>query len=74
MKIYYQNNDRTQRPAELVIRATMDRFRTTFTLVDNAHSQRHGTKRTEGALCAVEQIIEEDPNKPIRHRARLFKL
>ena len=44
----------------------MDRFRTTFTLVDNAHPQR---RRIEDAIAAVEQSTEEDPNESIRHRA-----
>ena len=33
----------------------MDRFRTTFTLMDNAHPQRNRTVRTEDAIVAVEQ-------------------
>lgn len=44
----------------------MDRFRTTFTLVDNTHPQRRRTVRTEDAIAAVEQSIEEDPNESIQ--------
>lgn len=88
VQIYYKNNGsvrathralrpifgRHNRPAESVIRATMDRFRTTFTLVDNAHPQRRRTVRTEDAIVAVEQSIEEDPNESIRHRAQQLEL
>ncbi|GFY32630.1 DUF4817 domain-containing protein [Trichonephila clavipes] len=47
----------------------MERFRTTFTLIDNSHPQRCRTVRTEEAIATVERSIEEDPNESIRHRA-----
>ena len=48
----------------------MERFRTTFTLNDNTHSQRRRTMRTGEIVAAVERSIEEDPNQSIRHRAQ----
>lgn len=54
---------RQNRPSEQLIRLTMERFRTTFTLIDNSHPQRRCTVRTEEAIAAVERSIEEDPNE-----------
>ncbi|GFX25998.1 putative transposable element [Trichonephila clavipes] len=48
----------------------MERFRTTFTLIDNSHPQRRRTVRTEEAIAIVECNIEEDPNESIRHRTQ----
>ncbi|GFU85907.1 uncharacterized protein TNCV_2037381 [Trichonephila clavipes] len=61
---------RQNRPSEQLIRLTMERFRTTFTLIDNSHPQRHRTVRTEEAIATVERRIEEDPNESttIEHR------
>lgn len=52
----------------------MDRFNTTYTLVDNAHPQRRRTVRTEDAIAGVEQSIEEDPYEFIRHRAQQLEV
>ncbi|GFX54839.1 transposable element Tc3 transposase [Trichonephila clavipes] len=52
----------------------MERFRTTFTLIDNSHYQRRRTVRTEQAISTVERSIEEDPNESIRHPAQEFDL
>ncbi|GFX92992.1 hypothetical protein TNCV_139361 [Trichonephila clavipes] len=52
----------------------MERFRTTFTLIDNSHPQRRRTVRTEEAIVTVECSIEEDPNESIRHRAQELDL
>ena len=65
---------RYNRPAESVIRATMERFCTKFTLVDNAHPQRCRTVRAEGAIAAVEQRIEDDPIESNRYRAQQLEL
>ena len=63
------------RSAKSVIIATMDRFRTTFTLVDNAHPQRCRTVLTkEEDFAAVEQIIEKEPNESVRHRGQQLEL
>lgn len=51
----------------------MDRFRTTITLVDNAHPQRQRTVRTEYALAAVEQRIAVEPNELTLHRAQRYE-
>ncbi|GFU56040.1 DUF4817 domain-containing protein [Trichonephila clavipes] len=51
----------------------MERFRTTFTLIDNSHPQRRRTVRTE-AIATVERSIKEDPNESIRHRAQELDL
>ncbi|GFX19836.1 DUF4817 domain-containing protein [Trichonephila clavipes] len=61
---------RQNRPSEQLIRLTMERFHTTFTLIDNSHPQRRRTVRTEEAIATVERSIEEDPNESIRHRAQ----
>ncbi|GFT67214.1 DUF4817 domain-containing protein [Trichonephila clavipes] len=50
---------RQNRPSEQLIRLTMERFRTTFTLIDNSHPQRRRT---------------EDPNESIRHRVQELDL
>ncbi|GFY13989.1 DUF4817 domain-containing protein [Trichonephila clavipes] len=65
---------RQNRPSEQLIRLTMERFRTTFTLIDNLHPQRRRTVRTEKAIATVERSIEEDPNESIRHRAQELDL
>ncbi|GFT36381.1 hypothetical protein TNCV_4260011 [Trichonephila clavipes] len=48
----------------------MERFCTTFTLIDNSHPQRRRTVRTEEAIATVERSIEEDLMSPsaIEHR------
>ncbi|GFU94287.1 DUF4817 domain-containing protein [Trichonephila clavipes] len=65
---------RQNRPSEQLIRLTMERFHTTFTLIDNSHHQRRRTVRTEEAIATVERSIEEDPNESIRHRAQELDL
>ncbi|GFW19428.1 DUF4817 domain-containing protein [Trichonephila clavipes] len=65
---------RQNRPSEQLIRLTMERFRTTFTLIDNSHPQRRRTVRTEEAISTVERSIEEDPNESIRHLAQELDL
>lgn len=44
---------RHNRPSKQVIRETMDRCRTTHTLVDNTYSQRRHKVRTEEVTAAV---------------------
>lgn len=58
------------RPSEQLIRLTMERFRTTFSLNDNSHPQRQRTVRTEEVIAAVERSVEEDPSQSIRHRSQ----
>ncbi|GFW55026.1 DUF4817 domain-containing protein [Trichonephila clavipes] len=84
VQFYFENNGSVQntyralrpfyrrqnRPSEQLIRLTMERFRTTFTLIDNSHPQRRRTVRTEEAIATVERSIEEDPNESINHRAQ----
>ncbi|GFU51827.1 DUF4817 domain-containing protein [Trichonephila clavipes] len=65
---------RQNRPSEQLIRLTMERFRTTFTLIDNSHPQRRRTVRKEEAVATVERSIEKDPNESIRHRAQELDL
>ncbi|GFT49686.1 DUF4817 domain-containing protein [Trichonephila clavipes] len=65
---------RQNRPSERLIRLTMERFRTTFTLIDNSHPQRRRTVRTEEAIATVERSIEEHPNESIRHRTQELDL
>ncbi|GFV48613.1 DUF4817 domain-containing protein [Trichonephila clavipes] len=38
----------------------MERFRTTFTVIDNSHPQRRRTVRTEEAIATVERSLHED--------------
>ncbi|GFU34329.1 DUF4817 domain-containing protein [Trichonephila clavipes] len=80
VQFYFENNGSVRntyralrpfyRPSEQLVRLTMERFRTTFTLIDNSHIQRRRTVRTEQAIATVERSIEEDPNVSIRHRAQ----
>ncbi|GFW01053.1 DUF4817 domain-containing protein [Trichonephila clavipes] len=65
---------RQNRPSEQLIRLTMERFRTTFTLFDNSHPQKCRTVRAEEAIATLERSIEEDPNESIRHRAQELDL
>ena len=65
---------RQNHPSEQLIRLTMERFRTTFTLIDNLDPQRRRTVRTEEAIATVERSIAEDPNESIRHRAQELDL
>ncbi|GFS49726.1 DUF4817 domain-containing protein [Trichonephila clavipes] len=88
VKFYFENNGsvrntyralrpfyrRQNRPSEQLIRLPMERFRTTFTRIDNSHPQRRRTVRTEEAIATVERSIEEDPNESIRHRAQELDL
>ena len=48
----------------------MERFRTTFTLLDSMHHSRRRTVRTKETIAAVERSTKEDPNEPIRHCAQ----
>ena len=88
VEIFYQNNGSVRqtyralrpfygvhnRPSERLIRITMDRFRTTFTLNDNVHPVRRRTVRTEEAVAALQESIEEDPNQSIRRRSQQIGL
>ncbi|GFX47189.1 transposable element Tc3 transposase [Trichonephila clavipes] len=65
---------RQNRPSEQLIRLTMEQFRTTFTLIDNSHSQRRRTMLTEEVIATLERSIEVDPNESIRHRAQELDL
>lgn len=62
------------RPSERLIRRTIDRFRTTFTVTDNVHPVRRRTVRTEEAVAAVQESIEDDPNQSIRRRSQQLGL
>lgn len=63
---------RHNRPAELVIQATIVPLSTTFTLVDNAYS-RH-TLNTVDIIAVVEPSIVADPNEAICHCAQQLVL
>jgi len=65
---------RHNRPSEQLIRLTMKRFRTTFTLLDSTHHSRRRTVRTKETIAAVECSTKEDPNEYIRHRAQQLDL
>ena len=52
----------------------MERFRTTFTLLDSTHHLRHRTMCTKETIAVVERITKEDPNESIRHRAQQLDL
>ncbi|GFV04444.1 transposable element Tc3 transposase [Trichonephila clavipes] len=51
---------RQNRPSEQLIRLSMERFRTTFNLMDNSHPQRRRTVRTEEAIATVERSIHDE--------------
>lgn len=65
---------RQNRPSEQLIPLPMERFRTTFILIDILHPQKRRTVRTEDAITTVELSIEVDPNESNRHRAQLILL
>lgn len=48
----------------------MERFRTTFTLIDNLHPQRRHTMLIEEADATVERSVENDLNEFIHHLAQ----
>ncbi|XP_023173537.2 uncharacterized protein LOC111601262 [Drosophila hydei] len=88
VEIFYQNNGSIRqtfralrpiygvhnRPSERLIRITMDRFRSTFTLNDNVHPMRRRTVRTAEAVAAVQKSIEQDPNQSLRRRSQQLGL
>jgi len=88
VEIYFQNHGsvrethralrpfygRHNRPSEQLIRITMERFRTTFTLLDSTHHPRRRTVRTKETIAAVERSTKEDQNESIRHRAQELDL
>ena len=61
-------------PSEQLIRETMDRFRTTFTLNDNVHPARRRTVRTQQMIDVVRQSVEDDANVSIRRRAQQLNM
>jgi len=67
LRPFYRRQDR---PSEQLIRLTVERFRSTFTLLDNMH---HPRRRTI-AIATVEFSIEEDPNESICHRVQELEL
>jgi len=52
----------------------MERFRTTFTLLDSTHHSRRHTVRTKETIAAVERSTKENQNESIRHRAQQLDL
>lgn len=62
------------RPSEQLIRRTIDRFLTTFTLLDNIHPERARTVRTSETVAAMNESVTEDPNLSIRRRAQEMNL
>lgn len=62
------------RPSERLIRETVDRFRNTFTLIDNTHPVRRRTVRTQEAIAAVQRSVDNDPNVSIRRRSQQVNL
>ena len=62
------------RPSERLIRETMNRFTTTFSLKDNIHPERRRTVRTPQTNAAVQESVEEDTNVSVRHRAQQLHL
>ena len=88
MEIYFENHGsvrethRTLRPfygrhnsqSEQLIRVTMERFCTKFTLLDRMHHSRRRTVSTKETIAAVERNTKEDPNESIRHRVQQLNL
>ena len=52
----------------------MERFRTTFTLLDSTHLSRRRTVRTKETIAALERSTKKDPNESIRHRVQQLDL
>ena len=65
--------DRNNRPSESLIKKTLTRFRTKFTLIDSNHVRRK-TVRTQQTIAAVRQSVEEDGKTSIRKRSQQLNL
>ena len=88
VQLYYANNNSVRatfralrpfygvhnRPTELQIRRTVDRFCSTFTLCDNVHPERCRTVRTPEAIENVRQSVEDDASVSVRRRAQQLNL
>lgn len=58
------------RPTERTIRETINKFRTTFSLLDVHHPTRVRRSRTAGNIAAVAESVREDPKQSIRRRSQ----
>lgn len=58
------------RPSEQTIHRTIEKFRTTFTLLDTKPLTRQKTVRSDENIAAVKESLAEAPNQSIRQRAQ----
>lgn len=59
-----------RRPSETAIYNTIEKLRTTFTLLDAKPLQRQKTVRSDGNIAAVKASLADAPNLSIRQRAQ----
>lgn len=57
-------------PSETTIQNTVEKFRTTFTLLDAKPLTRQKTVRSDENIAAVKESLAEAPNLSIRQRAQ----
>lgn len=58
------------RPSETAIRHTIEKLRTTFTLLDAKPATRQKTARSDLNIAAVRESLAESPDLSIRQRAQ----
>lgn len=58
------------RPSETAIYNTIEKLRTTFTLLDAKPLQRQKTVRSDGNIAVVKASLADSPNLSIRQRAQ----
>lgn len=61
---------KNRRPSEQTIHQTIEKLRTTFTLLDAKPLTRQKTVRSDGNIAAVKESLTEAPNLSIRQRAQ----
>lgn len=61
---------KNRRPSEATIHRTIEKFRTTFTLLDTKPLTRQKTVRSDENIAAVKDSLAEAPNLSIRQRAQ----
>lgn len=61
---------KNRRPSEATIQNTIEKLRTTFTLLDAKPLTRQKTVRSDENIAAVKESLAEAPNLSIRQRAQ----
>lgn len=61
---------KNHRPSETTIHQTIEKLRTTFTLLDSKPLTRQKTVRSDEMIAAVKESLTDAPNLSIRQRAQ----